>query len=157
MPIKSIKHSTQKSEPVWWLTALTDFQTTPTGLSTDAANERRAKFGPNVLQDHKRQLLILQFLARFKNPLVLLLLGASTISAFTGEITNFAIIFTLVIFSVTLDFVQEHRAGKAADSLRKSVSVRASVLRDGQSVEIPVSEVVPGDLAILLCRRYDTG
>ncbi len=149
MPTKSITHSTQKPTPAWWLTPLTDLQADPTGLSTSEADARRAKFGPNLLLDHKRQLLILQFLARFKNPLVLLLLGASTISAFTGEITNFAIIFTLVLFSVILDFVQEHRAGKAADSLRKSVSVRASVLRDGQSMEIPVSEVVPGDLVLL--------
>ena len=149
MSLNSPKHATQNPEPAWWLTALTEQQTIPTGLSTAQAEQRRAKFGPNLLQAHKRQLLILQFLARFKNPLVLLLLGASTISAFTGEITNFTIIFTLVLFSVSLDFMQEHRACKAADSLRKSVSVRATVLRDGQALEIPVSEVVPGDLALL--------
>ena len=92
--------------------------------------------------------MFLQFLARFKNPLVILLLVASAISAFTGEITNFVIISVMVLFSVTLDFVQEHRAGKAAESLRHSVSVRASVIRDGKSIEVPVTEVVPGDLAV---------
>ena len=149
MPTKPLNHSPKQPEPSWWLTPLTGDQSAPTGLTSAKAKQHLAKFGPNLLQDHQRQLLILQFLARFKNPLVLLLLGASTISAFTGEITNFAIIFTLVLFSVTLDFVQEHRAGKAADSLRKSVSVRARVLRNGQPIEIPVSEVVPGDLALL--------
>lgn len=91
----------------------------------------------------------LQFLARFKNPLVLLLLVASAISAMTGEMTNFFIIFVMVTFSVTLDFVQEHRAGKAAASLRQSVSLRASVIRDGQRLDVAVAEVVPGDIVVL--------
>jgi len=90
-----------------------------------------------------------QFLSRFRNPLVVLLLVAGAISAFTGEITNFVIITVMVLFSVTLDFVQEHRAGKAAESLRHSVSVRARVMRDGKALEVPVTEVVPGDLALL--------
>jgi len=153
MPAKPKKQSAQKPDPAWWLHPPAEFQTAKgtgaDGLSGAEAQLRLVKFGPNQLQDHKKQLLILQFLVRFKNPLVLLLLAASAVSAFTGEVTNFAIIFTLVIFSVTLDFVQEHRAGQAAESLRKSVSVRASVIRDGQPKEIPVSEVVPGDLAIL--------
>jgi Mg2+-importing ATPase len=93
--------------------------------------------------------LWLQFLSRFKNPLVILLLVASAISALTGEITNFLIITVMVLFSVTLDFVQEHRAGKAAESLRHSVSVRARVIRDGKPLEVPVTDVVPGDLVAL--------
>lgn len=91
----------------------------------------------------------LQFLSRFKNPLIILLLVASSVSALTGELTNFFIIAVMVLFSVTLDFVQEHRAGKAAASLRQSVSVRARVERDGKPVEIAVTEVVPGDLVVL--------
>ena len=71
------------------------------------------------------------------------------ISALTGEITNFLIITVMVLFSVTLDFVQEHRAGKAAESLRHSVSVRARVIRDGKPLAVPVTDVVPGDLAVL--------
>jgi len=90
-----------------------------------------------------------QFLSRFKNPLVLLLLVASAISALTGELTNFIIISVMVLFSVALDFVQEHRAGKAAASLRQSVSVRATVVRDGKPLEVAVSEVVQGDLVVL--------
>ncbi|OAI13517.1 magnesium-translocating P-type ATPase [Methylomonas koyamae] len=55
----------------------------------------------------------------------------------------------MVLFSVTLDFVQEHRAGKAAESLRHSVSVKARVMRDGKPVDVPVTDVVPGDVALL--------
>lgn len=119
------------------------------GLSQAEAKVRLGKFGPNLFRDHEEQPLWRQFLARFKNPLVLLLLVASAISAMTGELTNFFIISAMVVFSVTLDFVQEHRAGKAAASLRQSVSVRANVIRDGKRLEVAVTEVVPGDIVVL--------
>lgn len=137
----------------WWLEPVPGAATTPgsatTGLSGAEAKVRLTKFGPNLFSDHQEQSLWLQFLSRFKNPLILLLLVASAISAMTGELTNFFIIFIMVLFSVTLDFVQEHRAGKAAASLRQSVSVRATVIRDGQQSEVAVTEVVPGDLVVL--------
>ena len=66
-----------------------------------------------------------------------------------GEVANFTIISMIVLFSVTLDFVQERRAGKAAERLRQSVSVRAKLVRDGIPVETPVADVVPGDLVLL--------
>ncbi len=137
----------------WWLTPLSEsaaeLAADAAGLSGVEAASRLARFGPNLFRDHEEQPLWLQFLSRFKNPLVILLLVASGISALTGELTNFLIIAVMVLFSVTLDFVQEHRAGKAAASLRQSVSVRATVIRDGRQVEIPVTEVVAGDLVVL--------
>ena len=137
----------------WWLKPLADLradsEADAAGLSSAEALSRLAKFGPNLFRDHKKPPLWLQFLARFKNPLVILLLVASAISALTGEIADFLIISAIVFMSVTLDFVQEHRAGKAAESLRQSVSIRATVIRDGKPLEVPVTEVVPGDLAVL--------
>lgn len=147
------KPKTTPDNPSWWLTPLTEPQaelaTDAAGLSSAEARLRLAKFGKNLFRDHQQKSLILQFLSRFKNPLVILLLVASAISAFTGEMTNFIIISVMVLLSVTLDFVQEHRAGKAAESLRHSVSVRARVIRDGKAIDVPVTEVVPGDLAVL--------
>ena len=137
----------------WWLEPHPDAATgsgpATDGLSSAEAKLRLAKFGPNLFSDHEELPLWRQFLARFKNPLVLLLLVASAISAMTGELTNFFIISVMVLFSVTLDFVQEHRAGKAAASLRQSVSLRASVIRDGRQLEVAVTDVVPGDLVML--------
>ncbi|MEQ1560754.1 MAG: magnesium-translocating P-type ATPase [Methyloglobulus sp.] len=135
--------------PNWWLIQQVKPTSDTTGLSSTEARLRLAKFGPNLFRDHQQRSLILQFLARFKNPLVILLLVASAISAFTGEMTNFVIITVMVLLSVTLDFVQEHRAGKAAESLRHSVSVRARVIRDGKVIDVPVTEVVPGDITVL--------
>ncbi len=137
----------------WWLEPLAEAKegvaTAATGLSSVEAGSQLAKFGPNLFRDHQERPLWLQFISRFKNPLVILLLVASAISALTGELTNFLIITLMVLFSVTLDFVQEHRAGKAAASLRRSVSLRATVIRDGTKSEVAVTEVVPGDLVVL--------
>jgi hypothetical protein len=93
--------------------------------------------------------LLLQFLRRFSNPLILILLAASLISALVQEVVSFVIITLMVLISVTLDFVQEYRAGKAAEKLRQLVQVRASVLRDGEARQVPLSEVVPGDVVLL--------
>ena len=148
-----VKSKPTPDDPAWWLKPLAEVQTelagNVAGLSSAEALSRLAQFGPNLFRDHKERPLWLQFLSRFKNPLVILLLVASAISAFTGEMTNFLIISVIVLLSVTLDFVQEHRAGKAAESLRQSVSVRALVIRDGRQTEVPVTEVVSGDLAVL--------
>ena len=119
------------------------------GLSGAEAGERLSRYGPNLFHDHPARSLLVQFVTRFKNPLVIILLMASAISAFSGEIANFVIIALIVILSVTLDFVQEYRAGKAAEKLRLAVSVRASVMRDGRPLDVPVAAVVPGDIMVL--------
>ncbi|MBS1169084.1 MAG: mgtA [Burkholderiaceae bacterium] len=119
------------------------------GLDNKEASERLARFGPNLLKVQRERALVLQYLAHFKNPLVMILLAASAISALTGEITGFIIIWTIVLMSVTLDFVQEHRANRAAEKLKQQVAVTASVLRDGQPHNIPMAELVPGDVVQL--------
>jgi len=119
------------------------------GLTSAEAEERLSIYGPNVLHLQRKRALVLQFLAKFRNPLVIVLLAASGISALTGDVTGFLIISVIVLMSVTLDFVQEHRAGQAAELLRQSVAVRVNVLRDGNPGEIPIADLVPGDVALL--------
>ncbi|HJV28223.1 MAG TPA: magnesium-translocating P-type ATPase [Aromatoleum sp.] len=140
------------SQP-WWLEAPPDdVGKAPggaRGLSSDEAAARRVRFGPNLFRERPQRALLLQYLSRFKNPLVLILLVASAVSAFTGELTNFFIIGCIVLLSVTLDFVQEYRAGAAAEKLRQSVALQAKVVRDGSAREIPATELVPGDVVTL--------
>lgn len=93
--------------------ATTDSITTAPGLTSAEAAERLARFGPNQLKA-RRQSALLQFLSRFRNPLVLILLAASAISAATGDVTSATVMAVMVLLSVILDFVQEHRAGQAA-------------------------------------------
>jgi len=142
--------SDHQSSP-WWLEPppADEAQVAARGLDSSQVREHLAEFGPNLLRGKGKVSLLRQYLSRFKNPLVLILLVASAVSAFTGEEANFLIISTIVLLSVTLDFVQEHRANAAAEKLRLSVSVRTRVLRDGREGEIAVAEVVPGDVVLL--------
>jgi P-type Mg2+ transporter len=128
---------------------LESLETTSAGLTVEQAAERLARFGPNVLHPKRKRALLLQFLAKFRNPLVIVLLFASSISALTGDASSFFIIATIVLMSVTLDFIQEHRAGEAAERLRQSVAVRAKVMRGGNPIEVPMADLVPGDVALL--------
>ncbi len=145
--------SPSEKESAFWQQSVTELlshlSATATGLTTNEAADRLRRIGPNILRPPKKRALLLQFISRFKNPLVIILLIASAVSAFTGDVTSFLIISAIVIMSVTLDFIQEHRAGKAADALRQSVAIRVQALRDNKSRDIPVSELVPGDIVLL--------
>ena len=102
------------------------------GLSGAEAAARLARSGPNLLRPRRARSLLRQYLSRFRNPLVLILLAASAASAATGELANFVIVSAMVLVSVTLDFAQEYRANAAAQALSAAVAVRAVVLRDGR-------------------------
>ncbi len=119
------------------------------GLTEAEAASRLKTVGPNAATDSRRPPLWLQFVLRFRNPLILLLLAASGLSALTGDGASFVIVAAILAISVTLDFVQEVRAERAVDVLRKSVALRTVVLRDGAEKEIPVRDVVPGDVVQL--------
>lgn len=119
------------------------------GLTSAEANVRIARYGENIISVIKKSSLVLQFLSRFRNPLVILLLVASAVSAFTADLVSFVIIVCMVVFSVTLDFIQEHRAENAAQALRRSVAVKATVLRDQNLTEVNVELIVPGDVVLL--------
>lgn len=107
--------SARTTQP-WWLESA---PTANPGLSQAQAQEVPARLGSNSFEARKKQWMALQLLARFRNPLVLVLLTASAISAATGDVANFLIIMLMVLLSVTLDFLQEHRAGRAAEKLRR--------------------------------------
>jgi magnesium-transporting ATPase (P-type) len=121
----------------------------PVGLTTLEATARRQLHGRNVVAEGRRRPLALQLLLRFRNPLVLLLLGSATVSGATGDVRSAVVIGLMVLLSVVLDFVQEHRAGRAAERLREAVLMRATVVRDGEPRDLPAAEIVPGDVVVL--------
>ncbi len=121
----------------------------PGGLSSDEAAARLARFGPNRIDESARNRPIADFLKRFKNPLVLVLLLAAAIAGGTGDIASFAIIATVVTLSVLLDFVQERRAQSAADKLRDRVALTSNAFRDGRIASVKAAELVPGDVLSL--------
>jgi Mg2+-importing ATPase len=146
------KTTSGNQTPFWQCTLEsleTDLRTKGAGLDDAEAARRRAVYGPNALHPRRERALALQFLSRFRNPLIILLLAAATISAFTGDVASFVIIAVVVVLSVTLDFVQEYRAGRAAERLKQSVAFRATVVRSGRTVEATADQIVPGDVVLL--------
>ncbi|PPQ31019.1 magnesium-translocating P-type ATPase [Rhodopila globiformis] len=129
---------------------LARLRTHPGGLDSNEVQARLAAFGPNDAATVKRNPLWLQFLARFGNPLILILLIASAVSAATGDVASFVVIFCIIMVSIIFDFVQEVRAQNAVEALRQSVAVQASTRRDGQVVSVPLHDLVPGDIVELI-------
>lgn len=128
---------------------LRSLDSTLAGLSTAAAAAKLDTLGPNRINVTAPKRLITAFLARFRNPLILVLLGAAAVSAFTGDVPSFVVITLIVAMSVVLDVVQEHRAENAAERLRDQVSLSATTLRDGRPQDISAASVVPGDVILL--------
>ena len=91
----------------------------------------------------------LAFIERLSNPLVVILLFAAAVSALTGDVPSFVVIAVIVLMSVILDVTQERQAQNAAERLRERVSLTVNTLRDGQPVDVPAAEIVPGDVFLL--------
>ena len=128
---------------------LSDLETSRAGLTEADAVARLKRCGPNDALAHEGQPLAVQFLLRFLNPLVLILLFASALSALAGDTASFLIVVVIVTLSVILDFVQEVHAQNAVDALRRSVAPKALVVRDGRERELHFEELVPGDVVKL--------
>jgi len=123
----------------------TDSATT-SGLTSEEARRRFAATGPNEITTTRRHAGLRQIGALLANPLGLILLGASAVSAVLGEAFSASLIALMVVLSVALNFVQTFRSERAAERLRDTVAPTATAVRDGVTVEIPRREVVPGDL-----------
>lgn len=139
----------------------------PHGLTSSEAYKRIEKYGLNVVVESNQQSILLSFLSRFKNPLVIILLFASFISASTGAFIDFTIILSIIIFSVVIDFIQEYQSQQAAEKLKQKAATHVWVMRDGKRIEIVAShvtiddiimlssgDVVPADAAILSSRDF---
>jgi Ca2+-transporting ATPase len=129
--------------------ALRELQTAATGLSAAEAARRLARYGPNELRAQARGSAWGLLAAQFKNVLILILLAATVLSAFLGHVVEAVAITVIVLFAVLLGFVQEYRAERALEALRKMAAPNARVLRDGEEATLPAREVVPGDVLLL--------
>ncbi|HXX66004.1 MAG TPA: magnesium-translocating P-type ATPase [Polyangiaceae bacterium] len=121
----------------------------PRGLDDGEARRRLTQHGPNEPVMRRADPLAAQVLRRFSNPLVLILMFASIISAFTRDFANATIILAIVVFSVAIDIVQTRRSARAAEALKARIAQTATVLRNGVQREVPRREIVPGDVVRL--------
>ncbi|MEM0347953.1 MAG: magnesium-translocating P-type ATPase [Zestosphaera sp.] len=124
------------------------FKSSLRGLSSEEAQRRLKFFGYNELPTKKRAAII-DFLSHFKSPLVIVLLIAGLISGFLKDVTDTVIIYTIILFSIILDFYQEHKAEREVEVLRQKVATKTTVLRDGVRKEVRLEEIVPGDVILL--------
>src|SRR3990172_3758394 len=131
------------------------------GISSGEAKARLEKFGYNRLEEKKKVSPIILFLHEFNDPVVWVLLAALVISSITGYIeysegkigmfefvTEPIVIGAIVILNAIIGFVQEFKAEKAIEALRKMTSHKAVVIRDGEDKQIDAVDVVPGDVLI---------
>ena len=124
------------------------------GLTKEEAEKRIEKYGPNRLEGGKEKSLIQMILEQLKDFLVIILMIAAVISIFLGEALEGVIILAIVVLNTFLGVYQENKASNALKALKEMASPHAKVLRGGQIVEVPSSDVVPGDIAILEAGDY---
>ena len=127
-----------------------------TGISTEEAEEKIKKLGPNEIRQAKPKKWYNYFCESLVTPFNCILIGIALILTYTDVIlpetpsyANIIVIAILVIASTLLDFFEEYRSNKAAEKLKKMVETKTTVIRNGQKIDIPIKEVVIGDTVIL--------
>ena len=126
-----------------------ELKSTKEGLSGSQVSERRVKYGSNELTEAKKTSPITIFFNQFKNLLVGLLIVAIVISVAVGALIDASVISVIVVANAILGFVQEYRAEKAMQALKKLSAPQAIVFRDGKEKKIPAKDIVPGDIVVL--------
>ncbi len=128
---------------------LADLGSAVEGLSVEEAALRLDRYGPNELTEKKRKSPFMMFLDQFRDFMILVLIGAAVIAGFIGELSDTIAIVVIVVLNAVIGFVQEYRAEKAMEALRKMAGATATVLRAGMPMTVPAAEIVPGDIVAL--------
>jgi P-type Mg2+ transporter len=132
-------------------------RSTTAGLSGQDAKQRLSQYGANSLKPTRKSSALMLLLNQFKSPIIVILILAAVLSIFLKDALDAIIILTIVLISGLLGFWQERGASNAVEKLLALVQVKATVLRDGQSQEIPNEEVVPGDIVVLCAGKNIPG
>ena len=140
---KTIWHATEKEEVIRAL------ESGPEGLSREEVERRREKYGRNVLPPPPRHGPVKRFLLQFHNVLIYVLIAAALVTALLGHWIDTGVIFGVVVINAMIGFIQEGKAERAIDSIRKMLSLNALVRREGVRKSIPSEELVPGDIVSL--------
>jgi len=124
------------------------------GLTDEEVIKRKAVYGPNILKEGKRKTLFAMFLEQFKDVMVIILLIAAAISGFLKEFADTAIILAVVIINAILGIIQESKAEKALEALKKMSAPYSKVKRNGDVLLIKTEDIVPGDIVYLEAGDY---
>ena len=119
------------------------------GLHAEEAQKRLEQYGYNKLQEGKSKGVLQVFAEQFADLLVVILIVAAIISALTGGVEGTIVILAVLVLNAVLGTVQHFKAQKSLDSLKAMAAPNARVIRDGQKMEVPAAELVPGDILLL--------
>ena len=128
---------------------LQELNSSMNGLTAEEAKKRLEQYGYNKLQEGKRKGVLQVFAEQFADLLVVILIIAAIISALTGGVEGTIVILAVLILNAILGTVQHFKAQKSLDSLKAMAAPNARVIRDGQKMEVPAAELVPGDILLL--------
>lgn len=128
---------------------LSFFGTTERGLTPTQAAQKLEEVGPNKLPDTSRRHPLYMLLSQFQSVMVYILLAAAAIAWWYEHILDVYVILAVILINAVVGFIQEYRAEKSINSLKEMVIQKAKVVRDGQTQNIPVEEVVPGDVILV--------
>ncbi len=127
----------------------TSLSSSDKGLTSSAVQQKLEEFGYNVLPEKKKKSILILFLSQFKDFMILVLIVAAIISGVAGDLTDAIIIVVIVLLNAIVGFIQEYRAEKAMEALKKMATAKSRVIRDGKTTEILSTELVPGDVVVL--------
>ena len=128
---------------------LSEFNTGEHGLSEQEAKQRLRQYGYNRLKEKKKLSKLEIFIRQFKSFIVAILLAAMLISLFVGEFIDSIVIGVILVLNAVFGFIQEYKAEKAIEALKKLSSHKSKVIRDGKEQEILSEQIVPGDILVL--------
>lgn len=120
-----------------------------TGLSSEVIRQRQEQFGANELKGKAGTSPFIRFLLQFHQPLLYILLIAGAVKAFLGQWINAGVIWGVTLINAIIGFVQESKAESAIAALASAVKTNATIIRDGEKIQVPSTELVPGDVVLL--------
>ncbi len=126
-----------------------DLNSSEKGLSGQEVQNRLNEYGRNELEEKKKKSPLVLFLGQFKDFMIIVLIAAAIISGLIGEMTDTIIIMVIVLLNAVIGFIQEYRAEKAMEALKKMAMIQATVIRDGRQESVSSADLVPGDIVLL--------
>jgi len=137
----------------WHLLPLSEISqllnTSPSGIDNISATQRLEEYGKNQITDKKKKTVFQMLLHQLMDFMILILIAAAIISGVLGDVTDTVIILAIIILNAVVGFIQEYRAEKAMEALKLMAAANARILREGKTIDIPASDLVPGDVVML--------
>lgn len=137
----------------WHLISISEIaqllNSTPSGIDHDTASQLLVQHGKNEIEDKKKKTILQMLFHQFFDFMILILIIAAIISGILGDLTDTIIIIAIIIINAIVGLIQEYRAEKAMEALKKMIANNARVLRQGKMMDIPVYNIVPGDVVAL--------